>query len=177
MKYADRIESEFPVKRAGSWVRHGVPRDDPVNVLASQRIKKSAIKGAPSPLVDRVRRAVDRGFNGRVIGRLGTKSRRACIPQYSRFALGDEQAIPPAGTELLEPCGSAFDCVRFKVKCDWSVDDVVIVNFGQARQISFGGLSNLKRAHPWFAFAARVLATSSQEGCFSARETVVARLR
>src|SRR5579864_3137089 len=87
--------------------------------------------------------AVNCGLNGCVVGRFGTKTRGPGIARHQAVFLSHEQAVTPGQSKLLKPCQPGVHSLRLKVKGDRSVDDVVIVDFCEAREISESGGTNL----------------------------------
>jgi hypothetical protein len=132
----DRLETESLVQRKRCRIRKRVAGDDAVNVLARNRFEKRGVKTAADAASYRIMAAINRGFDARFVGSFVAKSHGACIPDHDAVFFSDQKTVPPAGGKLLEPRDARFDRVWRKVKGDWRVDYVVIVNFGETRKVA-----------------------------------------
>ena len=124
------------MQRDRRLVWQGHAGDNPVDVLAGDRLEQRPVEGAANPSADCRRAAVHAGFNGRVVRRLLAKMARRGVSDDAAALFGGEQPMPRIGHVRIEPRLTALDRKRREIERDRRMDDVVVVYLRQFRQIA-----------------------------------------
>src|ERR1700736_5613514 len=104
-----------------SWVRRHVSGDDPMNVLSGQSRKKRGVELGAQSFADKLRRAIDGGFDSGVICGFGTKASSAGITDNEAVFFGDQKSVSPSLVELLEPRNSLLNSPGGNIESDGGV--------------------------------------------------------
>src|ERR1019366_4241961 len=123
------------------------PRQQAMNVLVLQRVEQDAIQHRTDSPPLLVVRAVNGRLDAGVVRRLVAKRSRTRIADDPAVVFRDEHAIPFRTGMLIEPSRALVRREWFQVEGDGRVDDVVVVNFRQARQVIAVCRSNLYLRH------------------------------
>jgi hypothetical protein len=143
----DGLETEALVQRDGGRIWERVSGDDAVDVFAGERFEERCVEAGADTSSEGVVTAVDCRFDAGEVGGFVAKARGACVPHHSGVFLGDQEAVSSSGCELVKPCDARFDGVRREIECDRGVDDVVVVDFGEARKVVAMGWSDADTVH------------------------------
>src|SRR4029077_1369865 len=127
--------------------------DREMQILAAQGGEERGVETRADALPDRVGRAVDRRLDRGVVGGLGAELVRARVCNDGTALLGDEQSVAPRRTELREPRPTCLDRERLEIEGDRRVDDVVVVDRGDRREIARRGRSDTHRTSSQLATA------------------------
>src|SRR3954462_13262536 len=106
-----------------------------MDVFTGKRLKQSSIKFSANSLAHAFMATINRGFDSCVIGRFGAETRGAGVSQHQAIFFGHQQAVAPGQRKLLKPRCASLHRVRFNVKCNRRMDNVVVVNLRQSREI------------------------------------------
>ena len=108
--------------------------------------KSAAVQPRADAAADGVRMAVDARLHGRVVGRFRAPAAARRIADRHAFVIGgDNQPVPSRRRVIAEPAAPRGRFVGLQIEGDRGVDDVVVVDRGERRQIVRHGGPQLNR--------------------------------
>src|SRR5262249_47410087 len=119
-----------------------------MDIFLRQQVEERLIQLPANSTASRVRAARDAYLDCRLVGFLGSETPGAGVAQYLGLEiLSYEQAVATAIRVLVKPGHALFRCVRLHNEGDVRVEEIVILDLGQAPQISQLGRSNCDTGH------------------------------
>ncbi len=149
---SDGLESKPLMQFCRGRIRQRISGNDEANIFIRDRFEECGVKAAADPFADRVRAAIDCGLDCRLIRGFRPKARSPSVANDLAIFFRCEQAVSSGLRELLEPRYAALDHVRLDVESDGSVDDVVVVDLDETREIGGVCRADVNLAHAQFLF-------------------------
>src|SRR5262249_46447476 len=145
---ADGFEAEALVQSIGGRVGLRDAGDDAMDILFCQQIEERLIQLPAYSPAGSVRAARDACLNRRLVGFLRSKTPGAGIAYYPGLEiLGHEQAVAVAIRMLVKPGYALLRSVRLDIESDVRIENVVVLDLGQAAQIGQLRRSNCEVGH------------------------------
>ena len=113
-----------------------------MDVLAGNGVEKRRVELAPDASANGFSRAIDGRLHGRVVSRLGTPAHGSGVAENHAVCFRNQQPMPSRLGKLRKPLAALVEGFRFKVERRGRMDDVVVIDSGQTRQIVEGRLES-----------------------------------
>src|SRR5262249_44375881 len=133
---ADGFEAEALVQSIGRCIGLSDAGDDAMDILLRQQFEERLIKLPAYSTASSIRAARYACLHRRFVGCLRSKTPSAGIAYYPGFEIvGHEQTVAAAIRVLVKPGYALLRSVGLDIESDVRVEDVVILDLGQAPQI------------------------------------------